>query len=304
MTGRATWTDWSCSVSVVVEEATRVSAAEQLVRSLMRDVDRAASRFRVDSDLARVNARAGVLVPVSQLLLDLVDEGLDAARRTDGLVDPALGAALAELGYDDDIAVVRERRAGRSSSPVVSRRPDEVRVDRQLRRVGVAPGSQLDLGATAKAWTADQAARRIHQRLGTPALVEIGGDVSAAGIPTSPWRVDVAEVRGGPSERVGLDHGAVATSSVLARRWTHVDGTPGHHVVDPRTGRSTDGPWRTVTVWAPTAVEANTASTAALVLGHEAEDWLVDRGLTARLVDHEGSVRRLGAWPSETEEAA
>jgi thiamine biosynthesis lipoprotein len=52
-------------------------------------------------------------------------------------------------------------------------------------------------------------------------------------------------------------------------------------------------------VAAPTCVEANTASTAAVVLGREAACWLAERGVTARLVDQRHRVVRVGGWPAE-----
>ena len=57
--------------------------------------------------------------------------------------------------------------------------------------------------------------------------------------------------------------------------------------------------WRTVTVAAATCVDANAASTAALVLGEQAPAWLLDRGLPARLVSESGSVCRVCEWPLE-----
>lgn len=298
MSRTATWTDWSCTVAVTVEHDRRIDAAERIVRSLMADVDRAVSRFRADSELARVSRAAGVLVPVSRLTFDLVGVGLRAAQDTDGLVDPTLGSALAEAGYDEDITLVRGRRSGHLPEHPRSADWRSVRTDATLRRVGVPGGVELDLGATAKPWAADEAARRIHRRLGTPALVEIGGDLAAVGRPHAAWRIDVAELRGEAPERVDLAHGGLATSSVRARRWTTRDGQSAHHVLDPETGRPTTGPWRTVSVWAPTALRANVASTAALVLGEQAVPWLTRRGLDARLVRDDGSVARVGHWPA------
>jgi thiamine biosynthesis lipoprotein len=57
--------------------------------------------------------------------------------------------------------------------------------------------------------------------------------------------------------------------------------------------------WRSATVAAPTCAEANTASTASVVLGHDATRWLSERGYTARLVDQRHRVVRVGDWPRE-----
>jgi thiamine biosynthesis lipoprotein len=129
-------------------------------------------------------------------------------------------------------------------------------------------------------------------------LVEIGGDVAVAGPADEPWRVQVAEVTGGPGQLVGLTHGGLATSSTVARRWRTAVGTA-HHVIDPRTGAPADGAVRSATVWAPTCLEANTFSTAAIVWGSSAGARLGLAGIPARLVDGAGAVHRVGAWPDQ-----
>jgi thiamine biosynthesis lipoprotein len=57
--------------------------------------------------------------------------------------------------------------------------------------------------------------------------------------------------------------------------------------------------WRSASGAAPTCVEANPASTAAVVLGHQASRWLGERGFTARMIDHRHRVCRVGDWPRE-----
>ncbi|MEP9361646.1 FAD:protein FMN transferase [Nocardioides sp. CN2-186] len=299
MTVSTVWQDWSCCVRVTLAggDGSDLVAASGIVRQLMDEVAHAASRFRDDSDLTRVNDAAGALVPVGRLTLDLVDVALDAARLTGGAVDPTVGAHLLGAGYDDDIDHVRSH-THRVGAPRPSADWQGVTVDHELRRVGVRPGLLLDLGATAKAWTVDEAARRVHARLGHAVLVGIGGDLAVAGATTRPWHVDVSEVMGGPRERVDLTHGGLATSSVLARTWASDRGVQ-HHVIDPATGSPARGSVRTATVWAPTAVAANTWSTAAIVWGEAAAGRLRDAGIDARLVDTDGRVTTLGTWPSE-----
>jgi len=69
-----------------------------------------------------------------------------------------------------------------------------------------------------------------------------------------------------------------------------------HHIVDPRTGDVADPYWRTVSVAAATCVDANTASTAAIVMGAPARVWLNQCRLPARLVALDGTVTTTARW--------
>ncbi|HEY3701402.1 MAG TPA: hypothetical protein VGL32_04015, partial [Acidimicrobiales bacterium] len=62
-------------------------------------------------------------------------------------------------------------------------------------------------------------------------------------------------------------------------------------------GEPAGGPWRTVSVTARSCVDANTASTAAIVRGANAVPWLGELGLPARLVAQDGRVVTVGGWP-------
>jgi thiamine biosynthesis lipoprotein ApbE len=77
-----------------------------------------------------------------------------------------------------------------------------------------------------------------------------------------------------------------------------------HHIVDPRTGAPAQSPYRTVSVAAATCVDANTASTAAMVRGTHAAEWLESLALPSRLVTHDGMVVHLNRWPVAGELAA
>jgi thiamine biosynthesis lipoprotein len=131
-------------------------------------------------------------------------------------------------------------------------------------------------------------------------LVNLGGDIALAGpAPAGGWAVRVADDHRAPPEAPGqvlaLDSGALATSSTTVRRW----GEGAHHIIDPRSGLPACSPWRTVSVAAATCVDANTASTAAVVLGDDAPAWLEANGLPARLVDDAGEARAVAGWPRE-----
>jgi thiamine biosynthesis lipoprotein len=92
-----------------------------------------------------------------------------------------------------------------------------------------------------------------------------------------------------------IREGALATSSTTVRRWRR-GGQIVNHLIDPRTGRPCQGPWRTATVVAADCVTANGAATCAIVLGDAAPAWLEARGLPARLIANDGSIAFVGGW--------
>ena len=266
-------------------------------------IDRVCSRFRDDSELARLNADAGRWSGVSDLLLLALETALAAAADTNGLVDPTIGRTLRLAGYDRPLPLVLARDEERFRASFAPGGWKLVELDSQQRRVRIPKGIELDLGATAKALAADRAAVAAHELTGTGVLVSLGGDVSVAGpAPDAGWPVRIADDHAAPLDEGGpvfaVAAGGLATSGTTVRRWKAGSLTL-HHIIDPRTGRPAETPWRTVTVAAGTCVKANVASTAAVVLGEEAPAWLVARGLPARLVAADGAVTTVAAWPEE-----
>jgi FAD:protein FMN transferase len=288
--------------AVVVTEEHVLDIATEAVAVEVAIVDAACSRFRADSDLTAVNEGAGGPVKVSATLLDAVDVAMGAAASTDGLVDPTIGRILRVLGYDRDFELVE--RQGPPLRAVVTSMPGwrAVRVDRVRNTITVPAGVELDLGATAKAWCADRAAAAAAARCQTGVLVSLGGDIAVAGPSLGGWVVRLADEHDAPTDGPGptviIDEGGLATSSIVRRRWER-GGEELHHLIDPRTGRPAAAIWRTVSVAAATCAGANTASTAAVLLGDSAPTWLAEHGLPARLVRRSGEVVTVGGWPTE-----
>jgi thiamine biosynthesis lipoprotein len=266
-------------------------------------IDRACSRFRPDSELARVNSARGERVAVGPLLLEALRVALAAARASDGLVDPTVGGALRAAGYDTTFRVVAARDSETFRARFVPVPGwQTVELDEQAATVRVPTGVELDLGATAKALACDRAATAAAAAAGS-VLVALGGDIAVAGdSPDGGWPVRISDDHAAPLDSCGptvaLVGGGLATSSTTVRRWRS-GRTELHHLVDPRTGRPAESPWRTVTVAAKTCVDANVASTASFML-EDAAAWLAARRLPARLVSIDGGSTFVAGWPEES----
>jgi FAD:protein FMN transferase len=276
--------------------------AVRLAKRVLADIDATCSRFRDDSDLARANRNAGRWVEVDPMLIAAVETACDAAKQSGGLVHPLLGRPMVQLGYDRTFAQLSERD-DTIQFPWTDPGPSldswqEIGID-HTGAIRVPDGTALDLGSVGKAWASDMIAAGIEQQLGLPAIVSLGGDIRVACPDWEPWHVAISERPGDSAESmIGLVCGGLATSSTQVRRWKR-GGAVRHHLLDPRTGRPASEVWRTVTAIGSTCTAANTASTASIVLGHEATDWLHDLDVTARLVDTHGNVTRTGNWPAE-----
>ena len=296
-------TRWSTRIEVVVTDAAAVVAASRILDDELDRVEAVASRFRDDSEVNRLfrSASDGVAVPVSPELADALTVALRAAELTRGAVDPTVGAALCRLGYDRDFDEVRGGVAGALPDPAAVPGWRSVVLDTAAGTVTMPGGTLLDLGATAKAWAADRSAAAITARLGCGVLVSLGGDVSVHGAPAEGFVVGVADVCGDPDAptAVSVRSGGLATSGVSNRHWT-IGGNAVHHLVDPSTGLPVDPCWRTVTVAAGSCVDANTASTASMVMGVDAPAWLTSLHLPARLVRTDGTVVAVAGWPEDT----
>ncbi len=254
--------------------------------------------------------------------MEALEVALRAAELTDGDVDPTVGRALELAGYDRDWRLLTHSphdvphdtplrlvnrapidRTGWPDAITVHRRSGwrTITLDRRSAYVRVPRGIRLDLGATAKGWAADRAAKAATQATGCGVLVSIGGDIATSGIgPADGWRIRVTDdhrsLPTAPGQTIAILSGGLATSSTTVRRWRH-NGRAMHHIIDPHTGTPARTCWRTVSVAAASCAEANIAATATLVKGTAAASWLADVGLPARLVDHDGRVLYVGDWP-------
>lgn len=284
--------------TVAVEDEASLPEAVEIVKASLAEIDRTCSRFRPDSELARVNRRAAKEAShISALLDEALSAAFKAAEMTGGLVDPTVGGQMEELGY-----TVTFRDMPSDGAPIELRVRkvagwQSIDYDRGAHTIRLPEGVSIDLGASGKAWAADRCAAQVHAALKVAVLVDCGGDVAVVGRPAEGgWPVRVAlDLDSADGQDIVLFDGGLATSGTTVRRWRR-GGTELHHIIDPSTGLPAKTRWAMVTVAAATCLEANAAATAAVILDGDAPGWLEERRLPARLVERSGAVQRVGGW--------
>jgi len=254
-----------------------------LVRALFEERDARFSRFRPSSELSRVNALPLGLTLVSGEFASMLNLSLDAARATDGLVTPTVGSAILAAGYDRDFDRLPPDVGAAVPAAIPSWHSISLHGGGLLRTETM----QLDLNGVVKGKTVDDALE-----IAGSGWVSAGGDVAA---------LDPVVVGLPGGGTVALHGGGLATSSVAKRRWLAA-GVPQNHLIDPRTGRPTDGPWRDVSVAASSCLIADVAAKAALLLGAAGPAWLDERRLAGRFVAHDGAVTLNETWSARVPE--
>ncbi len=275
-----------------LDEAGEMRLAER-VAALFAERERRFSRFRADSELSRLNRAAGP-VAVSEEMFTALDRARRFVALSEGLFDPAVGGALAALGYDRSFA---PGALDRDAAPGDARRASlrELTLDADARTVTRPAHVQIDLGGVIKGRTVDDASAMLP----SPSFVDAGGDavMRGAGPDGEGWTVDV-EDPADPSRALltlSVTDRAVATSAPNRRRW-RAGAVAAHHLVDPRTGRPARSDLAQVTVLAPRAELAEVLTKAVFLLGAREGRGFLERfdGVSGVLVGVDGRVTRVG----------
>lgn len=272
-------------------------------KAFVADFARRLSRFLPDSELSALNHDPRRRVMASPLLRAAVTAGLWAADRSGGLVDPTLVGALERSGYAHSLqgappASLREALV--AAPPRHRAGPDPkatwrmVAVDNDHGVIERPPGVMIDTGGTGKGLCADAVAHRLCGY--TRFVVDCGGDIAVGGIGAQlePYEIAVEHpITGESVGSVRLSRGGVATSGLNVRIWRNADGSFGHHLLDPSTGRPA---WTGIvgaTAIGASALEAETLSKMALLLGPAgARELLAEFG--GLIVRDDGDVEPIG----------
>ncbi len=277
----------------------KVNEGFRRMEELVHAYERRFTRFSPDSELSALNRAAGSWMDVSPQMYEVLHLARQFYFDTDGLFDPGVLAILEKVGYDRSIEKVLADGAPVSSLTsltVAAGRPDfsqmELADDRLAARLPA--GLRIDLGGIAKGWIAEQAARLLSRYVAACG-VNAGGDQFTIGLPAgeSGWEVGLEDPFN-PDQDLAtllLQPGAVATSSIIKRRWKQ-GSLERHHLIDPRSGQPAETLYASVTVITDTAAKAEVRAKAVLIAGEAGAPKIMARHPEAAfmVVDMQGKL--------------
>jgi thiamine biosynthesis lipoprotein len=272
--------------------------AEKAMQSAFGEIQRIESLMTTwhDSEVTRVNANAGVApVAVSTETLEVIDAARRASELSDGAFDITFYAMKGLWHFDEDLdpklpdaAEIKRRVALIDYRKVI--------VDKKQKTVMLAKkGMAINLGGIAKGYAVDRAVA-VMRKAGFPdVIVQAGGDLMCSGSKAgAPWVAGIrdprSEARGDIFARLLLIDHAFSTAGDY-ERFFFIDGKRYHHIIDPKTGYPATRS-RSVTIYAPSALLADSLDDAVFILGWKRGLDMIDKldDVGAVVVDDTGQV--------------
>jgi thiamine biosynthesis lipoprotein len=285
------------------------------VEKVLAEIDRQMSTYRTDSELSRFNrAAANEWFPVSAAVAEVVAAAQEISRKTSGALDVTVGplVRLWHFGPPDssDNGSERKLRPPSDEQIAAARR----KVGYRMLHVQIDPPAlrkdmdelEVDLSSIAPGYAIDRLSELLAKRGLGNHLVEIGGEVRAAGHRGDgfPWRVAIERPAVGRREMqaaVSLSDAAVATAGV-SQKFFEFNGRRYSHIIDPATGRPIEHQLASVTVAAHTGMAADARDTPLLVLGPQrGYEYAENHDIAALFISRGAAgfvVRATPAWRS------
>ncbi|WP_435341665.1 FAD:protein FMN transferase ApbE [Klebsiella quasipneumoniae] len=293
--GKTMGTFWRVSV-IGVDEA-KAQALRAKVQAQLDADDRLLSTWKNDSALMRFNHAADTRPwPVSEAMADIVTLSLRIGAKTDGAMDITVGALVNLWGFGPDKQPVATPDAQAIAAAKARTGLQHLQVINQSGRQFLQkdiPDLFVDLSTVGEGYAADHLARLMEQEGISRYLVSVGGALVSRGMngEGKPWRVAIQK----PTDRenavqaiVDINGHGISTSGSY-RNYYELDGKRISHVIDPQTGQPITHKLVSVTVIAPTALEADGWDTGLMVLGPEKAQQVVrEQGLAVYMIVKEG----------------
>ncbi len=293
--GSAMGTSYTIRISHPPTDFTRDELATALAAEIER-VEALMSTYRPESELSQFNRSDSTdWVHVSEDTAIVVAAAQEISRKTDGAFDITVGPLVDIWGFGPRLDV-----NGRPSDEEIAEALSHVgyqKLEVRQEPPGLRksdPSLHVDLSAIAKGYGVDQAAQVLTEHGINDYMVEIGGDLKAAGYNRegNPWRIAVERPIPGDRallEVVAIEDMAIATSGDY-RNFFMQDGVLYSHTLNSRTGRPVSHKIASVSVRARSAMLADGWATALLAMGEKGLGIAEEQGIAALMVERDGDA--------------
>lgn len=250
-------------------------AADQEIERTLAEVNAEMSVFDPDSEISRINkAPANQWLELSEPMQKVLQKAREVYRQSNGAFDPTVGRLIELWGFgtsgqkkrpdDKDIQMLLKT----SGFDKIHFSPDGRKLKKANNEV------MINLSAIAKGYGVDRIAERLEELGMNDYVIEIGGEVRAAG-QKSPaadgWNIGIIKPEKHYAENayiVTLKNGAVATSGSY-RNFFEEGGKRFSHTISPQTGYPVESNMVSVTVFHPSCMTADALATALMAMGEE-----------------------------------
>ena len=235
-----------------------------------KDLEKILSSQNEKSELHQVNQSAyDHEVEVSDTLFTVAQRSLQYCKETDGALDCtigkindlwAFGTGNAKLPDEEEITPL-----------LVDKGYEQVQLDEEKRTIRfLNPNIQLDFGATAKGFAADEIKNMLVEEYGiTCGIINLGGNIITIGAKYDgqPWGIGITDPND-TTRAVSTEYltNATAVTSGNYERYFIEDGVRYHHILDPKTGYSANNGLISTTIITENSMLADALSTATMGL--------------------------------------
>ncbi|MDA8140479.1 MAG: FAD:protein FMN transferase [Desulfobacteraceae bacterium] len=272
-------------IKVTAGRWTDMAKVQIKVDECLEQVNQSMSTFRPESEISRFNAlnKAGQPFAVSTGFLEVMRVAQEIYRQTDGAWDGTVNPLVNLWGFGKKGPLQKVPAQTDIDTALGQVGFDRIQIDPKGYLIKKHADVTVDLASIAKGWGVDQVAAVLKGLGFTDYLVEIGGEVYAAGLRPdgTPWRVGINRPQAdAPAEAVykvvPLSNRAMATSGDY-RNFYKVEEKIYSHIIDPRTGYPIQNGVVSASVVAPDCTQADGLATAMMVMGPEKGIALLDR---------------------------
>ncbi|MCG3173944.1 MAG: hypothetical protein GMKNLPBB_02156 [Myxococcota bacterium] len=258
-------------VNVYTREKARVIPILERALDEARRIDGLMSESNPESDVSRINANAGgKMIDVQKETIDILEKAVELSKLTNGAFDVTYNALTPLWKFDELVQTSIPKPAEiKKLLPLIDYK--KIRIQKN-QVVLLGKGMSIGLGGLAKGYAVDRVAAIFREAGIQDFRIKAGHSVYASGkaLGKKPWEIaipDPREAKKPPLPKAPLNGAALFTSWDNEKYFVY-NGRRYHNILDPATGMPADKA-RSVSVIAPSALDADALAVAIFILGPE-----------------------------------